>query len=346
MKISEAVLLAPFTTIRIGGPARYLVRIRSLNDLREALRFAKGENLPFFIMGEGSNILVADEGFPGVVIKMEMRGIEWGRERGGRVEVSSGAGEHWDSLVEGAVRKGLTGIENLSGIPGTVGAASIQNIGAYAVELKEVVSWVEVYDAKRLRVRRLIPTDCRFSYRSSLFKMRGGEHFIVTRMNLRLRRGGRLKLSYRDLVEYFGGKDQIRISPADVRQAVIEIRRRKFPDLSRCGTAGSFFKNPIITDNQYNALSVKFPGLPNFPLGRGKVKISAGWILERLCALKGARRKHVGTFENHALVVVNFGGGTARDIEALAAEMVQSARDRTGIELEWEVVKVPFQDRK
>ena len=364
MHISRDVVLAPLTSFKIGGKADYFCVVESEAELREVLAFARARNLPVFLLGGGTNILVSDDGFRGVVVKMEMRGVEWGEV------VIAHAGENWDALVAEAVRRGLWGIENLSGIPGTVGAAPVQNIGAYGSELADVLEWVEVLNKGTLETRRLSRGECDFGYRDSVFKKEEGKNLIILRVALRLRVDGQPYLVYKDLAEYFLEKPTPTL--VDMRRAVLEIRHSKFPDLAMVGTAGSFFKNPIVSEEKFMELKKRFPTLPGFPMYErstkshfakssetlgllhgnprsrhlqnafccAQIKIPLAWILDKVCGLKGFSRGNAALWQNQPLVLVNASSASASDVRALAEEVAARVLSATGISPEWEVQEV------
>jgi UDP-N-acetylmuramate dehydrogenase len=353
MRIQENVLLAPFTTFRIGGAARFFVQARSVADIEAAIAFAEqgagrgGQRM--FILGGGSNVLVSDLGWDGLVIKMELKGITEENE-GEFVRVIAGAGEDWDSFVKYTVEeRALYGLENLSLIPGTVGASPVQNIGAYGVEAKDTIQWVEVYDPTAKTVETLSNAQCRFGYRDSIFKHERKNN-IILRVAFALRKNGKPLIGYKDLERYFAGSAGTP-SLRDVRDAIIAIRAKKFPDLSKTGTAGSFFKNVVISRTEHDELLKQYPAMPSFPVGApdgagdiagGKpqkpmVKVPTAWIMDNVCGFKGLRRGDVGVYENQAIVLVNFGKGTAQGIKDLADEMMASVKRKTGITISPEV---------
>ena len=339
----ENVELKKFTTFKIGGPARYFFRVRNLDEAREALGFARLENLPHFVLGGGSNLLASDSGFSGIIIKNEILGVSF-TEVDGDVLAIAGAGEHWDSFVSETVRRGLYGLENLSGIPGTVGSAPIQNIGAYGTEVKEVIVSVEAIDSRTDRLKKFSNADCHFGYRHSFFKTTEGKNFIITAVQVRLKKRGALNLDYKDLKNYFAKTDTVPTLGL-VREVVLEIRRGKFPDLETCGTAGSFFKNPIIPLAQFEKLKKKFPDLPGFFLPTinyklQTVKVPLAWILDNVCQLKGYRKGNIELFERQPIVVVNTGGASAKEAQELAQEVMARVKEKTGISIAWEVEKL------
>ncbi len=333
MTIEEHVSLRELTTLKIGGTARYFVSAATIHDLVEAVVFAREKEVPFVVLGGGSNVLISGGEFKGLVIKNDIRGIEW-KDEAGEVLAVAGAGESWDGLVAQAVQKGLWGIENLSAIPGTVGAAPIQNIGAYGTEVKATVDWVEVFDASTGTTKQFSNSQCRFGYRDSIFKHQEGKTFIVCRVALRLRTTGTPNLGYTDLQKHFAGKNAPSLQ--EVREAVIDIRSKKFPDLREFGTAGSFFKNPVITTERFDELKKKFPELPGFP-GESGVKISLAWVLDKVCGLKGYEKGNVKLFEKQPIVLVQNGLASAEEIISFAKEIAGVVKDKTGLEIEWEV---------
>ncbi|MFZ1987922.1 MAG: UDP-N-acetylmuramate dehydrogenase [Minisyncoccia bacterium] len=332
MKIEEYVPLSRLTTLRIGGPARFLIQVGNESEVREAIRFAKEQGLPFYPLGQGSNVLALDEGYTGVILKMELPRVAFLEEEDDAIVVAE-AGVSWDALVQEAARRGLWGIENLAGIPGTVGAAPVQNIGAYGVELKDSVEWVEALEIDGGNLRRFSKDACAFAYRDSYFKREPG-HLIV-RVALRLTRQGIPHTEYPDLVRAKDASISL-TTPEEIGEAVRAIRAKKFPDLTIYGTAGSFFKNPFISEDAYQALQKHYPALPGFPTPAG-VKISLAWILDHVLALRGFSKGLVSLYEAQPLVMVAKGGATAHDVSGLAHDVVEKVQQATGIIPEWEV---------
>lgn len=339
------VYLKDFTTLRAGGPATFFIRARNLEAIKEGVRIARQRDLPIFVLGGGSNVLVSDSGFDGVVIKNEITGTLYDDMNDGLASVSFGAGVVWDSAVENTVNKNLVGIENLSLIPGTVGGAVVQNIGAYGSEIQETVTWVEVYNAHTDTIETLIPEECNFGYRKSIFKEDAFRHLIVLRAGLLLKHKGELNTSYKDLDEFF--KDtHTKPNVKTVRDAVIQIRTNKLPNPKYVGTAGSFFKNPIIKKEEYDQLKVKYPGIPGYILENGDVKIPLAWIIDNVCHMKGFRTGDVGTHMNQPLAVVNFGEADAKTIAAFADMVATKIYEQTGVVVEREVEYVTTHSKK
>lgn len=335
MTIQENTPLAPYTTFKIGGPGRFFCRISNEAELVEAVKFAHDKKLSIFVIGGGSNILVNDRGFGGLVIKMEMRGMEK-IANNNQVIISVGAGEIWDDFVAYAVEQGLYGVENLSSIPGTVGASPVQNIGAYGMEVSQTICNVRALDTESMSFVELTNKECLFSYRDSLFKKNKGR-YIVTRVDFVLNQKGKVNTEYREVREYFANKNVATPTLVEVREAVIDIRRRKLPDWKVWGTAGSFFKNPIISADQFAELAKKYPGIPGFPENDGRVKVSLGWILDKVCNVRGRRVGKAQVYEKQALVLVTEPGATSEEVFALAKELMNCVKEKTGITIEGEV---------
>jgi UDP-N-acetylmuramate dehydrogenase len=343
--ISENISLKDFTTFRIGGPARYFVRVTSIEDLTDALVFAQEKNLRFFILGGGSNIVMSDAGYDGLVIKMEIQGITCVYHEEvlpHEAEVTVGAGENWDTFVAYTAEKNLHGVENLSLIPGTVGAAPVQNIGAYGVEVKESIQWVEAVHRETGELRKFSNQECEFSYRNSFFKTIEGRNYVITRVCFFLKQTpnySELNTQYKDISEYIKTSAvEIReLSVQKIREIVIDIRTKKLPSIKEYGTAGSFFKNPIIPKAEYEELCKQYPDMPGYPVKDQLIKVPAAWILDNLCGFKGYREGDVGVYKNQALVLVNFGSATFKDVSALAQKMIDAVKEKTKIILEREV---------
>jgi len=348
MTIQENVKLAPYTTFKIGGPADFFCSVTSEDDVREAVEYAREKKIPFFVVGGGSNLLISDKGFRGLVILNEMKGVKYEKvnskkekedkkEAGGIV--SAAAGESWDGFVEYAVSQGFSGLENLSSIPGTVGASAVQNLGAYGVTAGQFIHAVRAFDTREMKFVELSNADCDFEYRDSVFKHEKGR-YVITGVDFKLEKGGKVNIEYKDLKEYFAGKKINAPTPREVREAVISIRANKLPDWKLWGTAGSFFKNPVISAQEYASLKEKYPGLPGFPEAGGKVKLALAWILDNICHAKGMMNGNVGTYEKQALVFVAKPGATAAEVVGLAQELMKRVKDATGVTIEGEVERV------
>lgn len=327
----ENVPLAPFTTIGIGGPARFFVRATTVDEIREAIRWGVDRELPIFILGGGSNLLISDDGFPGLVIHVDLRGVTV-ESVDEFATVKVGAGEPWDPFVGMTVNNGWAGVECLSGIPGSTGATPIQNVGAYGQDVSETIIRVEALDRTTDRVISFTNWDCRFGYRASLFKNHEPNRYVVLNVTFRLKVGGEASIRYPELQKYL---DERGVSIRDlrsVREAVIAIRRRKGmvidandPDTR---SDGSFFMNPIVP-----AASLENFGGPQFPAGQGMVKLSAAWLIENAGFHKGFVHGNVGLSSKHSLALINRGGGTAREVRELVAMIQAKVREQFGIEI-------------
>jgi len=333
--IKQNIPLASYTTLGVGGHAEYFCEAGTEDELREALVWAKQNNLMVTILGGGSNILVCDEGIKGLVLRVCLLGIIYEEVDGNIIQVTAGAGMVLDDFIQELVTKKLWGLENLSAIPGTVGAVPIQNVGAYGVEVADLISKVSVYDRETDTVQDLNQKVCAFGYRDSLFKKEEGKRFIILSVTFKVSTIANPKLEYKDLNEIF--KEASAPDIALVREAVCRIRAQKFPDYQIIGTAGSFFKNPIITEGEYKRLCKDFPGLPGFTHGEGMIKISLGWILDKVCNLKGYREGDVGLYEKQALVLFCTKGISSDDIFSFSEKIIEIVFQKTGIHIEREV---------
>ncbi len=334
MLVEEKVSLKELTTMKTGGEAKYFCVVRKKNDVIEAISFSKKNNTPFFILGGGSNIVVSDSGFSGLVIKNMIRGLDFEDQDGGFVKVKAGAGENWDNFVSQVVDDGLWGLENLSGIPGTVGASPVQNIGAYGSDVSSIIHSVEIFDPAVMDFRIISKDQCRFGYRDSIFKRPEGKNFVVVNVFFKLWRKEQSNLEYKDLKEYF--KDS-KPNLLEIRQAVLKIRAEKFPPLHLYGTAGSFFKNPIVGLSELSLLKDKFPEIPSFPQGKNLFKIPLAWILDKVCGFRGLKMENVGLYDKQPLVLVNFGEATFHEIFVFAEKVREEVKRLTGVNIEREV---------
>jgi UDP-N-acetylmuramate dehydrogenase len=337
--IRDGVPLAPFTTLELGGPARHFVEIADEPALVAALRWAEARVLPVAVLGGGSNLVVADAGFDGLVVRIALRGKRFATSPG-EVTVTAAAGEPWDELVAEAVARALGGIECLSGIPGLVGATPIQNVGAYGQEVAETIRAVRVLERATGRIFDLAAADCGFGYRDSAFK-REPARFVVLAVTFGLRPGGAPALRYRELVESLAGAGKPRPTLADARATVLALRAKKSM-LVTAGdpnrrSVGSFFMNPILDTPQAGEVAARAgvdgAGMPRWPTSDGRVKLSAGWLIERAGVAKGLRRGPVGVSSAHALALVHHGGGTTAALIALAREIEEAVRTRFGVAL-------------
>ena len=335
MIVHRNVSLKPYNTFGVDENTDFLAIIDSTDDLDEIFLSDRFRSQHKMVLGSGSNILFT-RGFTGVVAKNEIKGIQIFREDEVNVFVSIGAGENWHQFVLWSVEKGFGGIENLSLIPGTVGAAPIQNIGAYGVEFKEVFHSLEAYDVKSGKLITFYKKDCKFEYRNSVFKGELKDKFVITKVNLRLKKHPEFTLSYGDIKVTLTQMGVLEPTLKNVSQAVINIRQSKLPDPLDIGNAGSFFKNPIIEKLHFEALEAQFPDVKSHPVDDDNIKIPAGWLIEK-AGWKGYKGGEFGVHDKQALVLINFGSARGRDIFKLSNQIQKSVQQQFGIELEREV---------
>ncbi|HTW47621.1 MAG TPA: UDP-N-acetylmuramate dehydrogenase [Acidobacteriaceae bacterium] len=339
MQLEEQVPLAPWTTLGIGGPARWFAHVADESALAEGVRLARDRGLPLFVLGGGSNLLVSDEGFPGVVLHIAMQGIE----QAGDV-FHAAAGEDWDPFVSLAIERGYGGLECLAGIPGTVGGTPVQNVGAYGQEVSTIITAVRVFDLHHLTFSELPASACGFAYRRSIFNTSHRGRFVVTRVSYRLRRNAHPVLSYPDLKRHFENRAEPP-SLTEAADAVRSIRHTKGmllvegdPD---CRSAGSFFKNPVVPEADYDQIAAEASApVPRYVATHGFVKIPAAWLVEQTGFHKGYTLGAAGISSRHTLAIVNRGGATAKEILTLRDQIVAAVDARFRIRLEQEPVWV------
>ncbi|MDX1633044.1 MAG: UDP-N-acetylmuramate dehydrogenase [Marinobacter sp.] len=327
------VQLQELTTLKVPGRARYFVRVTSLAELQGARAWAREKGVDTLLVGGGSNLVLQGD-VDGLVIHMAIAGRSWDQVTQDSAVLVLGAGENWHSAVLYAAASGYRGIENLALIPGTTGAAPVQNIGAYGVELKDTLVTVTALDWQTGERVILANADCRFAYRDSLFKQMPGRYVIVE-VRLRLSRKKPLALGYGDLVSYFSNHPHPNtLTPLEVAEAVMAVRRRKLPDPEQMPNVGSFFKNPVVPETKWRSLVEAYPDIVAYPAD-GEVKLAAGWLIDR-CGWKGYRNRTVGVHNRQALVLINHSGGTGDDVLALAARIREDVLTTFGVELEME----------
>jgi len=335
LKIQENIFLNKITTLRVGGRTRYFTIIKNENDLHEALSFIKSRKLNYFILGGGSNLLFSDGGYQGLIIKNEIKGIKFIDQDNDLVRLEVGAGENLDEIINLSVIRKLFGLENLSGIPGTVGGAITQNAGAYGQEIKDHLISVSGINAQNGKPFCFINKDCLFKYRDSLFKK--NKKFIITTAGFVLSKKPIINIEYGGLKDKLNKINSQVCFSEDIRQAVLEIRNEKLPDWHKIGTAGSFFKNPILIKEKYEELKVKYPNLPGFLDDQGLVKVSLAWILDNICGLKGYKEGKVGLYEKQPLILVCEKGATEKEIKSFSEKIKKIVKEKTEIEIEEEV---------
>lgn len=343
--LQENIPLAPLTTLRVGGPARLFVRACSEEQVVSAIAFATEKALDVFVLGGGSNILVSDRGFDGLVIHVALTGVDAEASDPSSAIITARAGEDWDTFVEHCVRSDLAGVECLSGIPGSVGGTPVQNVGAYGQEVSETIARVRCLDRITGKIVELDNAQCGFTYRRSVFNSAARGRYVVLAVTYRLDRGGSPKIAYKDLRDHLEGRAP---TLAETRQAVLAIRRAKSmviePDDPNRMSAGSFFKNPIVTTATLAAVAANAAtsDVPSFPAGDGMVKIPAAWLIEQSGFHKGYRSGNAGISTNHSLAIVNLGNASAAEIVGLKEKIQSGVEQKFDILLQPEPVLVGF----
>lgn len=334
MKIYENYSLKNYNSFGIEVYSKYFVEIFNENDLNKLYKFINENDLNYYILGEGSNTLFIND-FNGTIIHFYQTGFQIEQTDENWI-ISANGGQNWDELVGASVEHGIIGLENLSHIPGSVGAAPIQNIGAYGVELSEFFKECTVFNIEMCEINKMQKSECRFSYRDSIFKNELKNKVLILSISLEIEKNRKLDFSYDSLSNYIS-KNNIKISSSSqLREIIISLRNSKIPLPSKIGNAGSFFKNPFIDENIYKRIKSKYNNAPIFRSNKGVVKISAGWLIEK-CGFKGKRKGNVGTHKDQALVLVNFGEATGKEIHDFAATIQQKVYEEFGIFLETEV---------
>lgn len=331
MHILRDETLKPFNTLGLEATADAMVSVANTDDLLAALHWARERELSVVPMGQGSNVVFADD-LHAMVLRQKTPGVEVIKQSAETVTLRVGAGEDWHSLVKWSVENGFYGLENLALIPGTVGAAPVQNIGAYGVELQSFVQTVHAVTVASSEQVRLGVSECEFAYRDSVFKGRLQDQLIITAVDLCLSRTPQIRADYPALAARLAREPAGPITPQKVLAAVVDIRSSKLPDPSVVPNAGSFFKNPQLPVDDASALSARFPDLPAYVQADGSVKFAAAWMIEQ-CGWKAFREDNIGVHPEHALVLVNYGNNKGRDLLALAARIASSVRDTFGVEL-------------
>lgn len=348
MEIQENIPLAPLTTLGVGGPARFFLEALDEATVRRGIEFANERKLPLFVLGGGSNLVVSDAGFPGLVLKIAIAGIET-HENNGTVTFTAGAGEEWDKFVAFTVGKNCAGIECLSGIPGSVGGTPVQNVGAYGQEVSQTILSTQALNLQDLKLHEISREQCGFEYRTSRFNTSERGQWIILRVSYELTPNGAPGIRYADLQKHFAGWS---MPPTlhETRQAVRHIRARKAmliqPGDEDCKSAGSFFKNPVLSAEAYADVTKRASArgfeVPSYPALDAQRKVSAAWLVEHSGFSKGFAMGRASISRKHALALVNRGDATAADILALKDSIQQRVEEIWGIHLEPEPVMVGF----
>lgn len=334
MQLNKHASILPYNTFHVDAQVAFLVHIKTIED---AISLSRNflNNRDYIFLGGGSNILFTRH-YDGVVIKVGLKGKELIDETPGQVYIKVQAGEVWDDFVAWSVNRGYGGIENLSLIPGNVGSSPIQNIGAYGVELKDVFHSLEALDLKTGSINTFSKPQCNFGYRSSIFKEQSNEHLMITSVVFKLEKKPVVQTGYGSVNEELEKMGVKQPGIKDMRKAIISIRKQKLPDPNNLGNAGSFFKNPVISIKEYERCKDLLPGIVSYKLPGNKIKLAAGWLIEK-AGWKGVRRGNVGVHHKQALVLVNYGNATGKEIFDLSEEIIQDINKKYGIKLKREV---------
>ena len=336
MNIKQNISLRPFNSFHIEASCQLFAGVNSQDDLQELIRSGLLNEQPYFILGGGNNVLFTKD-FDGLILKMNAHFIEIINSGDEYVLVKAGAGVDWNDFVEFALANNLSGIENLTGIPGTVGASAFQNIGAYGVEAKDCIEEVELTNLRSGDTHLLKNKDCRFGYRNSIFKQRANQEDIITSVTYKLSKVPRINTSYGNIRQELERKGILQPTLHDISHIIKAIRSQKLPDPERIGSGGSFFKNPVISEENFRTLKDRFPEVVAYPHAENEVKVSAGWLIDR-CGWKGKSIGQAGVYEKQALVLVNLGNANGKEILHLADAIRYSVKEMFRIELEPEVI--------
>jgi UDP-N-acetylmuramate dehydrogenase len=327
MQIQHEVSLRTLTTMKLGGTAKYFATVQSVEDVIEVVTYAHENNLETYVLGGGSNTIVHDEGFDGVVIKNQIMGFEQVDDTHDTTTFRVGAGEDWDQTVLNTVERNLTGIEAMSAIPGTVGASPVQNIGAYGQEVSDVITQIEAYDTQSETMVTLSPEDCQFGYRNSIFRGEAYERYVITSVTMKLWKIPPSPPFYAALQTYLDSQNITQYTPQNIRDAVMAIRFAKLPDPSEFPNSGSFFKNAVIDSWQYNELIKHYPDMPAYTMSDNKQKIPSGWLIEQ-CGFKGQLLHGIRVHDKNCLVLINESATSHSDLEAARDEIIGAVMDK------------------
>ena len=339
MDVMTNISLKQYTTMKLGGEARYMATADSASDVVSLYRNARKENLPIFVLGGGSNVITHDEVFEGIVLLNKIKGFEVISETDETTDVKIGAGEVWDEVVEKAIELGLQGIEAMSGIPGTAGAAPVQNVGAYGQEIADTLISLEAYDSKTDTIVTISADECDFSYRNSIFRDKEKGRYCILNITLRLNKAEPKPPYYASLQKYIDENDIREVNLSVIRVAVLNIRSEKLPDPAELPSAGSFFKNALVEKWKLEELQKEYSDIPNYAMSNGRYKIPTGWLIDK-AGLRGYRSHGMRVYEKNALVLVNDSATGYDDLAAIREEIVQIVFDKFGIKIEQEPLEL------
>lgn len=339
MDVMTNISLKQYTTMKLEGEARYMATVDSASDVVSLYRNARKENLPIFVLGGGSNVITHDEVFEGIVLLNKIKGFEVISETDETTDVKIGAGEVWDEVVEKSIGLGLQGIEAMSGIPGTAGAAPVQNVGAYGQEIADTLISLEAYDSKTDTIVTISADECDFSYRNSIFRDKEKGRYCILNITLRLNKAESKPPYYASLQRYIDENDIREVNLSVIRVAVLNIRSEKLPDPAELPSAGSFFKNALVEKWKLEELQKEYSDIPNYAMSDGKYKIPTGWLIDK-AGLRGYRSHGMRVYEKNALVLVNDSATGYDDLAAIREEIVQIVFDKFGIKIEQEPLEL------
>lgn len=339
MDVMTNISLKQYTTMKLGGETRYMATADSAGDVVSLYRNAQKENLPIFVLGGGSNVITHDEVFEGIVLLNKIKGFEVISETDETTDVKIGAGEVWDEVVEKAIGLGLQGIEAMSGIPGTAGAAPVQNVGAYGQEVADTLISLEAYDSKTDTIVTISADECDFSYRNSIFRGKEKGRYCILNITLRLNKAEPKPPYYASLQRYIDENDIREVNLSVIRVAVLNIRSEKLPDPAELPSAGSFFKNALVEKWKLEELQREYSDIPNYAMSDGRYKIPTGWLIDK-AGLRGYRSHGMRVYEKNALVLVNDSATGYDDLAAIREEIVQIVFDKFGIKIEQEPLEL------
>ena len=339
MDVMTNISLKQYTTMKLGGETRFMVTADSPGDVVSLYRNAKNENLSIFVLGSGSNVITHDEVFEGIVLLNKIKGFEVISETDETTNVKIGAGEVWDEVVEKAIGLGLQGVEAMSGIPGTAGAAPVQNVGAYGQEIADTLISLEAYDSKTDTIVTISANECDFSYRNSIFRDKEKGRYCILSITLRLNKTEPKPPYYASLQKYIDENDIREVNLSVIRVAVLNIRSEKLPDPAELPSAGSFFKNALVEKWKLEELQKEYSDIPNYAMSDGRYKIPTGWLIDK-AGLRGYRSHGMRVYEKNALVLVNDSAAGYDDLAAIREEIMQIVFDKFGIKIEQEPLEL------
>lgn len=339
MDLHQNISLKNYTTMRLGGPARFMTQVSTPADVQTVIREAKKQNLAWFVLGGGSNVIARDDGFNGLIILNKIPGFEVLSQEPGKVTIKIGAGENWDDVVKRTVDMNLSGIEAMSAIPGTAGAAPVQNVGAYGQEIADTLVSLEAYDSQTDQFVTLSAEECRFSYRHSIFRGDAWGRYVIISITLALSTIAPQPPFYAALQQYFDERGTTLFTPQIVRDAVLAIRFEKLPDPKTTPNTGSFFKNAIVEQWQYDELAKQFDTIPHYDMPENMLKIPTGWLIEQ-AGYKGKSLHGMHVHDKNALVLINESATGYADLAAARDEIIGAVRDKFRIKIEQEPLEI------